>query len=99
MIDEPGAMKTSSAIPTALQLLIDWANVQDDWVRAIVGEVVATRRELPETSLAAAYELLLAEKGLSDESPRNVASLSAGENPSVQSDDFRLLRLADVAGV
>ncbi len=82
-----------------LQILIDWANAQDGWVRAIVGEVVATRRELPEPSLDAAYAIFLAEKELSDAPARDVAALSAGTNPADQADDLRLLRLADVTGV
>lgn len=82
-----------------LEVIVDWANAQDGWVRAVVGEVVATRRELPEASLDAAYDLLLAEKGLSVSAPRDVAQLSAGANPDDQGDELRLARLADVSGV
>ncbi|HTB76102.1 MAG TPA: hypothetical protein VK762_22790, partial [Polyangiaceae bacterium] len=89
-----------SSLPrNGLEILTDWANSQDGWVRAVVGEVVATRRELPEPSVDAAYALFLAEKGLSDEAPRDVAQLSAGANPADQGDDLRLLRLADLSGV
>jgi len=63
---------------TGLQLLIDWANEQDHWVRAIVTEVIAVRRALADASVAAAYDMLLAEKGLSQAAPPNVAFLSAG---------------------
>jgi len=89
-----------SSLPrNGLEILTDWANAQDGWVRAVVGEVVATRRELPEPSVDAAYALFLAEKGLSDEPPRDVPQLSAGANPADHGDDLRLLRLAELSGV
>jgi hypothetical protein len=84
---------------TGLQILVDWANEQDHWVRAIVSEVVAARRELPEKSIEAAYSLLLAEKGLSHDTPPNVVPLSAGAAQAESADDLRLVRLSGLTGV
>lgn len=66
---------------SGIQILIEWANEQDHWVRSIVSEVIAARRHLPEKSIEAAYALLLAEKGLSRDAAPNVPPLSAGDAP------------------
>ena len=84
---------------TGLQLLIDWANEQDHWVRAIVTEVIAARRALVDASVDAAYDMLLAEKGLSQAAPPNVAVLAAGATAAENTDELRLTRLFNVAGV
>lgn len=54
MTDEAGS---------GLDILIDWANQQDAWVRAAVGEVIAMRRDIPEAKLDQLYEQFLVEKG------------------------------------
>src|SRR6266542_4333552 len=84
---------------TGLQLLIDWANEQDHWVRAIVTEVIAARRALADASVAAAYDMLLAEKALSQAAPPNVALLAAAATAAENADELRLTRLCNVAGV
>lgn len=55
--------------PIARQLLIDWANQQDGWVRALVGEVLATRQPLSPTALAALKDQYLREKKLAAGDP------------------------------
>jgi hypothetical protein len=82
-----------------VEILIGWANEQDHWVRAIVSEVIATRRELPEKSLEAAYLLLLGEKGLSLDAPPNVPALAAGAAPAESAEELCLVRLSDLSGV
>jgi len=84
---------------TGIQLLIDWANEQDNWVRAIAAEVIAARRALSDASIAAAYDMLLAEKGLSQGAPPNVALLSAGAVAAESAEELRIVRLANVSGV
>lgn len=89
-------------IPTprgGLQILIAWANEQDHWVRAIVSEVIAARRELADKSIEAAYALLLAEKGLSNDSAPNQPLLSAEAAPEENADDLRIVRLSGLTGV
>jgi hypothetical protein len=94
-------MSTEQILPTrnGVQILIQWANDQDHWVRAIAGEVLATRRELPEKSVDAAYSILLAEKGLSPGNPPSIPSLSEAVAPAEEADDLRLLRLGKLSGV
>ena len=45
-------IQTDQARRTARSVLVEWANEQDAWVRAIVGEVLATRRELAAAALS-----------------------------------------------
>lgn len=91
---------TTSSLPrNGVEILVDWANEQDQWVRAIVAEVIAARRELPEASITAAYEQLLAEKGLSPDLPKDVPKLSAEAAPTENAEDLRVTRLANVTGV
>ncbi|GIW41858.1 MAG: hypothetical protein KatS3mg076_2435 [Candidatus Binatia bacterium] len=63
--------------PSGLDMLVEWANGQDRWVRKLVGEVIATRRRLSDERIAALYELLLREKDLADGQPEDVPSLTA----------------------
>ncbi len=85
--------------PNACQLLIDWANEQDNWIRSIVSEVLATRRPVAEQTLDAAYTMFLAEKHLSDDPPPVVPMLGAGDASEETFDDLRLTRISNVAGV
>lgn len=91
--------QTTPTPRTGLQLLIEWANEQDHWVRAIVTEVIAARRPLADASVAAAYDMLLAEKGLSQAATPTVAPLAAGATVAENADELRLTRLCNVTGV
>lgn len=91
--------QTTERPRSGIQILIEWANDQDHWVRAVVSEVIAARRELPEKSIEAAYGLLLAEKGLSPDTAPNVPPLSLGAAPAENAADLRLVRLSALAGV
>lgn len=82
-----------------LDLLIEWANEQDQWVRAIAGEVITTRREVSEQSVEGAYSMFLAEKGLSTDAPPNIPRLSAGAASPENVEELRLIRLGTVSGV
>jgi recombinational DNA repair ATPase RecF len=84
---------------TGLQLLIDWANEQDHWVRAIVTEVIAARRALSDASVAAAYDMFLAEKGLSSAAPPAAPLLAQGATATENTEELRLTRLSNVTGV
>jgi hypothetical protein len=92
-------MTNPATQPDGLHLLIGWANDQDHWVRAIVGEVVSTRKEMPEKSIAATYAMMLAEKGLSADPSPAVPLLGFGELPQEAIDDLRLIGLRDLSGV
>lgn len=85
--------------PNGLRLLTDWANEQDHWVRAIASEVIATRKELSDNSVDAGYSMLLAEKGLSQDSPPSIPNISISTAPAEQNDALRVVRIANVTGV
>jgi hypothetical protein len=92
-------MSSSPSPRSGLQILIDWANQQDHWVRATVSEVIATRKELPPQSVDATYAMLLAEKGLSADAAPDMPPLSVGATTAETIEELRLVRLAAVTGV
>jgi hypothetical protein len=85
--------------PDARQLLVDWANAQDHWVRAIVAEVLATRREVVAEALGRAYSLLLAEKELSSEILTPVPALGTNGGTEPGTAPLRLTCLSEVRNV
>lgn len=62
---------------TGLSLLIDWANGQDHWIRALVAEIIETRRPLVEARVGHFLDLLLREKELASGDPVTVPEISA----------------------
>jgi len=92
-------MTTPTSPSTARQRLIDWANGQDHWIRAVVADVLATRKELSEKEIVIVYATFLAEKQLSDDPSPSVALLSAGVAGVDALEDLRLNVLRNVSGV
>lgn len=92
-------MTDETAGPDARQLLVDWANAQDHWVRAIVAEVLATRREVVAEALGRAYSLLLAEKELSSEILTPVPALGTNGDTEPGTAALRLTCLSEVRNV
>jgi hypothetical protein len=84
---------------SALQILVDWANSQQNWVRAIVAEVLATRGPLSPESLRRIYYISLAERGLSAERAEQVPALTSGVSSPEERETFQLLVLRDVENV
>lgn len=82
---------------SARQRLIDWANAQEHWVRAIVSAALGSE-ELP---LEAIYAGFLIEKELAAGEVRAVAPLAAagGEAGASSGEVLRLERLRGVSGV
>ena len=98
--DDAAPMKpTTDQTRSPRELLIDWANHQDGWVRAIVGEVVSTRRELSRASLEAARDRYLAEKQLADEQASEVLPLGDGGAAADAGEALRLVALSECRGV
>ena len=95
---EPNA-KAGSVGRTGRQVLVDWANDQDEWVRAIVSEVIATGRELSGPALDHALSALLAEKGLSGEQAPRVPKLVDDGAVGDAAEELLLVDLGDVRGV
>jgi hypothetical protein len=92
-------MNDSSEKPSGTQLLIDWANQQDSWVRSLAGEVLATRSRLSDASIQQARNLYLAEKQLSPEQLPSIEMLGGEAGTELPTEALRLLSLADVLGV
>ena len=61
-----GQDQTPSPDLTARSLLVQWANEQDGWVRLLVADVLTTRQPAGGAAVEAAYNHLLAEKGLAE---------------------------------
>lgn len=81
------------------QRLIDWANSQDHWVRAIVAEALASRNDLSDKAIETIYDLLLAEKGLASGPSPTVAPLTAVATAQDAAEELRIARIKNVTGV
>jgi ABC-type histidine transport system ATPase subunit len=79
--------------------LAEWANENDEWVRAIIAEVVSSGRAITENSIANAYTIFRQEKALENRTLPTVDLLSteAGEDEKVA--PLTIVRLSDVHGV
>jgi hypothetical protein len=87
---------------SGIALLVDWANTQDHWVRALVGAVLESRRALSDEVLKELYELLLQEKGLQETEeghPISVPPIDHGHEAADQEKPFRLTKLSAVTNV
>lgn len=80
-------------------LLVDWANDQDNWVRAIVAEVLDTRRGIADERLGHFYSMLLIEKELADGAKPAVAQLQWTTAVDEQLELLRLISLKNLTGV
>jgi hypothetical protein len=92
-------MTTSPTTRSARDLLVEWANNQDGWVRAIVGEALVSRRELSAEVLDRVKELFLIEKQLADGEPIDPQPLGDVEGSEDPRQDLRLLSLRECRGV
>jgi len=81
------------------EILIQWANAQHHWVRAIVREVLATNQSLSEEAVESAYKEALAHYGLSDDSPSQEPRLVLADTAEEQSERLVIRSLQDVANV
>jgi len=94
-VDAAGvASKKEQASPdtskTPQSLLVEWANQQDNWVRALVSEVITTRQDIPDARVQHYYELLLREKELSPGGTVNVPPLSGRLDTAAAGNGFAL---------
>jgi len=92
-------MPNQDATPSGIQILIDWANEQDNWVRLIVTSVLAIKRELPTPFIEAAYKVFLGDVGVPGETPTTIPKIGKGDAVTDSQDDFRLISLNNVSGV
>lgn len=100
MVDlQPAAESTAPLTPTARQLLVDWANAQDGWMRRLVLEVLASGKAASAEVIEDVYEHFLAEKQLVEDSAPAVPPLKFKEEVDVGSSEFLFRRLEAVRGV
>lgn len=92
-------MPTVAVSRSARDLLVEWANRQDPWVRAIVGEALLSRRDLSPAAIAKVTESFLVEKQLVEGEALDAPALGAdgGEEDAVQA--LNLVSLRDCCGV
>ncbi|MCX2746290.1 AAA family ATPase [Arthrobacter sp. MI7-26] len=84
---------------SASQLLVDWANGQDGWVRKIVALVLATRSPVDSESFEDLFAHYLAEKRLSETEPAVVPAIQLLDAASEDGSVLKLLSLENVQGV
>ncbi len=85
--------------PSARQILVDWANSQQNWVRGIVAEVLATRGPVPEEPLRHVFALALGEWELSNEGIDHAPALTTGVSASDAQETLVLSALRNVENV
>jgi hypothetical protein len=99
MVSMGGGSPVAAVARSARQILIDWANKQDGWVRALTAEVLATRRELASPALERVRTLYLAEKQLSDDPIPLVPPLADDGSQEIAAEALRLLSIKDCRAV
>ena len=87
------------AATTACSILVRWANEQDHWVRRIVGEVLVSRQELPESVIEEAYRAYRVEKGLDEGVTHTLPPLSEVADAAETIEPLQLTVLDQVSGV
>jgi hypothetical protein len=84
---------------SARELLTGWANQQDGWIRAIVGEVVSTRREMSVDAITAAKDRYLIEKQLAEGESAAVPAIGVPNGNGDPGEGLRLMSLRSCRGV
>jgi energy-coupling factor transporter ATP-binding protein EcfA2 len=80
-------------------LLGEWANSNDEWVRLLVAEVIASGRPVDESMVDRAYELFRQEKALDKRTLPAVAKLSTEARQDEAAPPLSVVRLSEVRGV
>jgi hypothetical protein len=92
-------MASSPTPRDARTLLTAWANDQDGWVRAIVGEAILSRTELSAAVVERVTESLLVEKQLSDGELLDAPELGEPDANDTETHALRLVSLRDCHGI
>lgn len=80
-------------------LLAEWANSNDEWVRLLVAEVLASGRAVGDSTVEKAYKLLRQEKALDKRELPFVAKLDVEARLDESAPPLSLSRLSEVRGV
>lgn len=90
--------ETSTALDPRV-LLAEWANANDEWVRLLAAEVIATGRPVGESAIDKAYQLFREEKALDERTLPPVDKLSTEARQDEAAPPLSLVRLSEVRGV
>ncbi len=80
-------------------LLADWANSNDEWVRLLVAEVLASGQAVEGSTVKKAYKLFRQEKALDKREMPTVAKLDVEARQDESAPPLSLTRLSEVHGV
>lgn len=80
-------------------LLADWANTNDEWVRLLVAEVLASGRAVGASTVETAYKLFRQEKALGKRELPTVPKLDIEARQDESAPPLSLTRLSEVRGV
>jgi recombinational DNA repair ATPase RecF len=93
----------ASLVPTfpnsARELLVQWANEQDGWIRLLVSEVLTSSAGFAESFLDEIYQTFLLEKGLVEGEVEDVSVLSDSGAAADDVESLLLTRLSDLENV
>jgi len=84
---------------TAREVLVTWANDQENWVRSIVHEVLNTHQPASDETIEEAYATCLSEKGLSSASVTESPKLGLDAEDDEKGEALRLTALKKVENV
>lgn len=80
-------------------LLADWANKNDEWVRLLVSEVIATETAVGASTIEKAYQLLRQENSLDKRELPTVKDIDNVAKQDLSAPPLTLTRLSEVCGV
>lgn len=80
-------------------LLADWANTNEEWVRFLVSEVIASRGRLDDLTIGKIYQLLRQENALDRRTLAVVEKLDTESRQDESAPPLTLIRLSEVHGV
>lgn len=95
----PEATRVNVQDASPKRLLINWANTQDAWLRAIVAEIILTRKQLPDSEIERIYGIFLAEKAISDAEQPDVPMLELAESEETLDEQLAIVSVDEVRGV
>lgn len=102
MIDEEAATSADPKEEPSIDpraLLADWANSNDEWLRLLVAEVLASGRPVGESTIDKAYTLFRQEKALDTRELPAVATLDVEARQDESAPPLSVTRLSEVRGV
>jgi len=97
--DEDAESVESTELLDPRALLADWANANDEWVRLLVAEVIASARPVGESTIEKAYQLFRQEKALDKRELPVVPQLNVEARQDESAPPLTLTRLSEVHGI